>query len=93
MNYALISPNELVYSYDGILLGERIAEISKSKFEVAPPLYWIECADDVNADDWYFNVQNSQCELKPVEPTPIIENIVSTSIPPENSLNVDEIIS
>ena len=68
MNHALISPNELVYSYDNVLLGERIAEVLDVSFEVAPPLYWIECADDVNAQDWYFNSNTNTCELKPLPP-------------------------
>jgi hypothetical protein len=68
MNNALISPQELIYSYNGNLLGERIAEVSQNPFDVALPLYWVECADNVNADDWYFNVTTNQCELKPVPP-------------------------
>jgi hypothetical protein len=70
MNNALISPNELVYSYDGTLIGERIAEVAQTPFEVAPPLYWIECADDVNAQDWYFQTETQSCQLKPIPPDP-----------------------
>jgi len=69
MNNALISPQELIYSYDGTLIGERIAEVAQIPFEVAQPLYWVECADDVNSNDWYFQTETSTCELKPVEPT------------------------
>lgn len=68
MNNALISPNELVYSYDGTLLGERIAEVSQSTFEVGLPLYWIECADEVNATNWYFQTESNSCQLKPLPP-------------------------
>lgn len=70
MNNALISPTELVYSYDDILLGERIAEVAQTPFEVALPLYWIECADDVNAQDWYFQTETQSCQLKPIPPDP-----------------------
>lgn len=33
----------------------RVAEVSDSTFEVAPPLFWTECADDVVADEWYYD--------------------------------------
>jgi hypothetical protein len=69
MNNALISPNELIYSYDGTLIGERIAEVTQTPFEIAPPLYWFECADEVNSTDWYFQTETSTCQLKPVEPS------------------------
>lgn len=88
MNNALISPNELVYSYEGTLLGVRIAEVEQVPFEVALPLYWVECADEVNEDDWYFNQSTNQCELKPVPPPVDVPNV-----PPENVLNVTETVS
>jgi hypothetical protein len=70
MNNALISPTELIYSYDGTLIGVRIAEVAQTPFEVAPPLYWIECADDINAQDWYFQTETQSCQLKPIPPDP-----------------------
>lgn len=68
MNHALISPNELIYDNNGTLIGERIAEVELQTFEVALPLYWIECADEVNAQDWYFQTETATCQLKPTEP-------------------------
>ena len=68
MNNALISPNELIYSYDGTLIGVRIAEVSQATFEVAPPLYWVKCEGDVNATDWYFQTETEMCVLKPLPP-------------------------
>ena len=85
MNNALISPEELVYSYDGTLLGERIAETAQITFEVALPLYWIECDDEVNANEWYFQTETQSCQLKPVEPNPIID---VPNIAPETVINV-----
>lgn len=55
MKQALISPEEKVYSHTGELLGERVAHVTTSPFEVAPTLIWIECADDVVADFWYYD--------------------------------------
>ena len=40
---ALISPEE----------NNRIAEVAVQSFEVAPPLYWVVCADDVTTDWTY----------------------------------------
>lgn len=61
MKAALVSPNELVYSYDGTLLGERIAEVTTKPFDIAPPLFWVSCADDVVADQWYYDKNAQQC--------------------------------
>ena len=66
MNNALISPNELIYSQDNTLIGERIAEVSQSPFEIAEPLYWLQCADEVNANNWYFQTQTGLCQLLPL---------------------------
>lgn len=55
MRKALISPNEKVYSYDGILLGDRVAETADNEFPVSPPLFWTDCSDEVIADEWYWN--------------------------------------
>lgn len=51
---ALISPNELVYDYEGTLLGERVAQVQETEFEVAPPLFWTDCPNDCMADQWYY---------------------------------------
>lgn len=70
MKQALISPTEQVYSYDGTLLGERVAETTTTPFEVAPPLFWMACNDDVVADRWYYNTVNFTIDLIPVPPPP-----------------------
>ena len=45
---ALISPIEPRQT------GYRVAEISESGFEVAEPLFWVDCADTDKADQcWY----------------------------------------
>lgn len=35
---------------------QRVAEVEPDTnvFEVAPPLYWVDCPDDCSADAWYF---------------------------------------
>lgn len=54
MKNALISPNEKVY-FENQEIGERIAQIEPDgqTFEVALPLYWMPCEDDVKADLYY----------------------------------------
>jgi hypothetical protein len=66
MKKALISPTEIVYDYKGNYLGERIAEVSDNEFPVAPPLYWIDCDNNVTAELYYFNTTSNLCELIPV---------------------------
>lgn len=63
---ALVSPNEKSYSYDGTLLGQRIAQVEEVGFPVAPPLFWTDCPSDCVADLWYYS--DGQCLPKPVPP-------------------------
>jgi hypothetical protein len=67
---ALISPNEKVYSYTGAEIGIRVAEVSQQGFEVALPLFWAECADDVVADRFYYNTATQTINAVPVRPAP-----------------------
>lgn len=57
--------------------GVRIAQVSDVVFEVAEPLYWVDCPDDVLSDHFYMTPSGT------FEPVP----------PPENpELNVSPII-
>lgn len=62
---ALISPNESVES------GYRVAEVALTTFEVAPPLFWVDCADDVIADQFYYDPTDDQIKAVPVPPAPV----------------------
>ena len=55
---ALISPEE----------NNRIAEVAVQSFEVAPPLYWVACADDVTTE-WTYS---DGTFLVPVIPEPVV---------------------
>jgi hypothetical protein len=68
MKKALISPNEFVQylsSWEKIddkkylpiysVCGVRVAEVANVEFEVAEPLFWVECADDVTAELYYYD--------------------------------------
>lgn len=78
MKAALVSPNESVYTYTygadkqkvPVYLGERIAEVTTQPFDIAPPLFWVSCADDVEADLWYYDKDAQQCVLIPPPPPP-----------------------
>lgn len=64
---ALISPNEKVIDPNtGVVIGERIAEVSENPFEVAPPLFWMACANNVLPDVYYYDPADQQIKLTPV---------------------------
>ena len=66
---ALISPLEQTTDYMGNI-GCRVAQVEQFAFEVAEPLYWIDCPDDCVADQWYW-IENA---LRPL-PQPTIEQM------------------
>lgn len=38
----------------------RVCQVQQTEFEIAPPLFWIDCADDVLADQFWYNIENKQ---------------------------------
>jgi hypothetical protein len=83
MKNALISPNESPIQYVSgwttdtppepiftpIENSCRVAEVEDQTFEVALPLFWTLCDDDVMADKFYYNTADE--EIYPVpEPAP-----------------------
>jgi hypothetical protein len=90
MKNALISPNQQVYQvtgykfvdgvYQPILVlipnSERVAQVEETTFEVAPPLFWVQCADSVLADQFYYD--SVQQTILPIpEPPPIPQPVSS----------------
>ena len=81
MKNALISPNEQVQyisawvlmdgTYEPIysVAGQRVAEVAQNIFPVAPPLFWVECADDVTAETYCY-VDNACVVIPPDVPKP-----------------------
>lgn len=60
----------------------RVAEVvpAGSSFPIAPPLFWTDCADDVVADQWYYNTQTEEILVVPPpapEPVPTDQPEVS----------------
>jgi hypothetical protein len=76
---ALISPSESVYSYDGSFLGWRVAQVATAPFDVAPPLFWTDCADDVAADQFYY--EGGLISPIPVPPQPSPAEVVEQTGP------------
>lgn len=94
---ALISPNEISpyvvsWSYDHstkswICIFEdvpdswRVAQVQEDTFEVAPPLFWTDCANDVVSDEWYY--KTSTGDILPIPaPPPIPDTIPSANSQP-----------
>jgi hypothetical protein len=70
MKKALISPNEPVHLPNG-RTGFRVAQVEPAEniFDVAEPLHWVDCADDVVADRFYFDVFNGIVAIPGSTPT------------------------
>ena len=50
----------------------RVAEVATEQFLVAPPLYWLECEDNVVPNLWYCNIVTNQILiLPPPAPKPV----------------------
>lgn len=72
---ALISTNEqavYISSWSGSLpvvteLGYRVADVAQTPFEVAPQLFWVECGDDVVADNHYYDPNTKTINVKPAD--------------------------
>jgi hypothetical protein len=64
---ALISSEEAVTNFDGTT-GYRVADVHETGFEVAQALFWVDCADDVVADRFYYDTSDSTIKPMPVRP-------------------------
>ena len=107
MKQALISPNEEPIKYISgwtqddppqpiytvILNSCRVAEVMDQTFEIAPPLFWVECEDNVKADQWYYDTENQTIDIIPLPPTQPSSLSGDTNIPPENNIDVNQTIS
>lgn len=107
MKQALISPNEAPINYISgwttdnppqpiitpIANSCRVAEVSDQSFEVAPPLFWVDCLDNVTSDGYYYNIVDNKIYEIPAPPPSLnsIDDPTLTEIPP--SINVTETIS
>ena len=66
MKKALISPNEIAKDCNNVSVGVRVCEVMNTEFEVAEPLFWVDCEDRVVADLYYYNNQTQTIiEIQP----------------------------
>lgn len=73
---ALISPEEMVYTFDGTFLGWRVADVAPTPFPVAKPLFWVDCSSDVVRDQFYYNSETAQILPIPVPPDESAANVI-----------------
>jgi len=50
---ALVSPNE----------GYRVAEIHETGFDVAPPLFWVDCPDGIQTYECWYDPEAQKLNL------------------------------
>lgn len=53
----------VVDTRDAIENCQRVAEVVPTAFDVAPPLFWVDCPNDCVADEWYY--KDGVIEVKP----------------------------
>ena len=56
---ALISPNEPRQT------GYRVAQVEQQPFEVSEPLFWVNCADNVLADLFWYDPADQNIKSVP----------------------------
>lgn len=72
MKEALISPTEPVET------GYRVAQVvdEGQTFEVGQPLFWAECADDVIADQFWYDPTDHLIKPFPINVEQVDESII-----------------
>lgn len=60
----------LISTYEPRATGYRVAEVLEDNliFDVSPDLFWIDCADDVVADQFYYDPETGEILLIPPPP-------------------------
>jgi hypothetical protein len=76
---ALISPNEVVVDPNtNEFIGVRVCDIMVAAFEVASPLFWVDCPDGVTSNTHYYDVSSSTINAIPEyvpPPQPVAEGV------------------
>jgi hypothetical protein len=54
--------------FETYLDSARVCEVEETQFDVATPLFWVNCADNVVADEFYFDTSNQT--IKPIVNVP-----------------------
>jgi hypothetical protein len=80
---ALIAPNETPIKYiSSWVEGKpvfsdysnscRVAQVSNEEFGVAEPLFWVDCSDEVRADQFYYDLTTNSIKAVVNQPKPEI---------------------
>jgi hypothetical protein len=77
---ALVCPNT-TFEIGGLTMF-RVAEVNENGFDVAEPLFWVECPENCIADEWYYDPAEGTCLPKP-EPEPAEEPQAAPTTPVE----------
>ena len=48
-------PQKYLPIYESYPNSARVAQVTSTPFDVAPPLFWVDCADDIVADQFYYD--------------------------------------
>jgi len=59
MKKALITPLEFRET------GYRVADVAAQSFDVTPPLFWVDCDDEVVADMYWYDPSDESIKLVP----------------------------
>jgi hypothetical protein len=57
--------------YEIINNAARVCEVQANDFPVAEPLFWVDCANDVVTDEFYFDTETQT--IKPIVNAPMPE--------------------
>ena len=55
----------------------RVCEVQETEFDVAPPLFWVDCANDVVADQFYYDTVTQTINLVVNAPYPTTNGVQS----------------
>jgi len=65
MKHALIAPMQPVQT------GYRVAQVSNETFDISTPFFWVNCADNVLADQFWYDPSDQTIKPVPVPDPPL----------------------
>lgn len=74
-NPTIQNPNKYLPVWETYLNSCRVAEVEDNPFEVAPPLFWVDCADDVVANQFYYDIETTLMNPVVNVPYPVVEGL------------------
>lgn len=66
--------------YANIQNGVYVVQVASEEFEIAPPMFWTNCLDTVEAYYWYYNLSSKEIiEIPLPAPYPIAQDQPTSS--------------